>query len=221
MCGRFSFSANERIVEERFDIKVDTDLYKPRYNCAPSQILAVITNNKPTELSYLRWGLIPFWAKDMSIGNKLINTKAETITEKPSFKYAFSKHRCLVLTDGFYEWKKDKAKTPYHISLRSHKLFAMAGLWEQWKNDDGSLLESFTIITTEANDFMKNIHHRMPVILKIDDEKKWLFENKLPILQNLLKPYDSNEMIARQVSKKVNNPINDNELILLEDNLSL
>ncbi|MEZ5197073.1 MAG: SOS response-associated peptidase [Bacteroidales bacterium] len=216
MCGRFSFSPLAKIIEDRFDIKVDKATYKPRYNCAPSQNLAVISNSDTDVLSYYRWGIIPFWAKDKSIGNKLINSKAETITEKPSFKSAFKKKRCLVLSDGFYEWKKvsPKEKIPYRIKMREDTLFSMAGIWDAWKNQDGEFIHSFSIITTTPNELMANIHTRMPVILDKKDEKLWLSDEEPELLLPLLKPFPANEMTAYAVSTLVNSPMNDSPDIL-------
>jgi putative SOS response-associated peptidase YedK len=211
MCGRFSFSPLAKIIENRFDVKVDTSRYNPRYNSAPTQDLAVISNLSPGQVSFYRWGLIPFWAKDMSIGNKLINAKAETVNEKPSFKNPLKRKRCLVLADGFYEWKtlENKEKIPYRIVFRDSRLFAMAGLWDTWKNADGSTISSFTIITTTPNKLMENIHTRMPVILERKDEKSWLTNDDTEFLQSLLKPYPEVEMTAFPVSKLVNSPAND------------
>jgi len=173
MCGRFSFSPLAKIIEDRFDVKVDGSQYTPRFNSAPSQKLAVISNDNPDELSFYKWGLIPFWAKDKSIGNKMINAKAETIMEKASFKNPFKRKRCLVLSDGFYEWKKinPKEKIPYCIKMEDDSLFAMAGIWDTWKNEAGEMINSFAIITTSPNELMGNIHARMPVILSKNDEK--------------------------------------------------
>ncbi len=216
MCGRFSFSPLAKIIEDRFDVKVDPSQYKPRYNCAPSQILAVISNIKPDELSSYKWGLIPFWAKDKSIGNKMINAKAETITEKASFKNSFKRKRCLVLSDGFYEWEKinPKEKTPYRIKMEDDSLFAMAGLWDSWKNEEGNYINSFTIITTTPNELMENIHQRMPVILERKDEQNWLHDNNPDILKTLLKPLAAESMTAYPISKLVNSPANDSPEIL-------
>jgi putative SOS response-associated peptidase YedK len=213
MCGRFSFSPLAKIIEDRFDVKVDSTHYKPRYNSAPSQDLAVISNQNPGELSFYRWGLIPFWAKDKSIGNKLINAKAETIAEKPSFKNSLKRKRCLVLSDGFYEWKNinKKEKIPYRITLQDNGLFAMAGIWDNWKDEEGSVISSFAIITTTPNKLMENIHTRMPVILEQKAEKLWLNEDDSALLLSFLKPYPEKEMTAFPVSKLVNSPFNDSE----------
>ena len=216
MCGRFSFSPLAKIIEDRFDVKVDPSQYKPRYNCAPSQNLAVISNNKPGELNFYRWGLIPFWAKDISIGNRMINAKAETIIEKVSFKNSFNRKRCLVLSDGFYEWKKinSKEKIPYMIKMRDDSLFAMAGIWDTWKSDENELIRSFAIITTTPNELMENIHSRMPVILEKKEEKTWLNNNDPETLKSLLKPFVAELMTACPVSKLVNSPVNDSPEIL-------
>ncbi|MCD4664861.1 MAG: SOS response-associated peptidase, partial [Bacteroidales bacterium] len=189
---------------------------KPRYNCAPTQNLAVISNKTPTELSFYRWGLIPFWAKDKSLGNKLINARAESITEKASFKHPFKRKRCLVLSDGFFEWKKisSNEKIPYRITMRDKSLFAMAGIWDSWKEKTGELINSFSIITIAPNNLMEQIHSRMPVIIEKDDEQKWLLENDPEFLKSLLKPFNSNLMTAYPVSKLVNSPVNDNSEIL-------
>jgi len=209
MCGRFSFSYNQKIIEEIFDVEIDTENFHPRYNCAPSQNLAVISNENPQKLSYYKWGLIPSWAKEISIGNKLINAKAETILERPSFKKSFKSRRCLVLADSFYEWKQDKEKIPYRILLKSEEPFSMAGICDIWKDAEGKEIHSFSIITTEANDLMKGIHNRMPVILPRSDEKNWLEISDTQLLLNLLKPFDPNKMDAYPISKLVNSPRND------------
>ena len=177
MCGRFSFTSVRDEVENRFGVFIDKDEYKPRYNCAPSQKLAVISNTSPEKLSYFRWGLIPFWAKDISIGNKLINARAETIIEKPSFKHSFRRKRCLVLSDGFYEWKRSgKEKLPYRIVRKDNSMFAMAGLWDTWKDAEERETDTFTIVTTSANKIVSELHNRMPVILNPEHEELWLGE---------------------------------------------
>jgi len=210
MCGRFSFTAVRDDVENRFGIFIDQDGYTPRYNCAPTQKLAVVSNDSPGKLSFYRWGLIPFWAKDFSIGNKLINARAETIIEKPSFKNSFRRKRCLVLSDSFFEWKKkDKEKIPYRILKKDDSLFAMAGLWDTWKDAEGRETQSFTIITTSANELIKDLHHRMPVILHPEDEKLWIGDFDEGKHLDLLKPYPSELMKTYRVSKLVNSAVND------------
>jgi putative SOS response-associated peptidase YedK len=214
MCGRYSFAIEDALIKERFNVTVRSAIYKARYNCAPTQDLAVISNETPETLSFFRWGLIPFWAKDPSIGYRMINAKAETIREKPSFRNAFRSRRCLVLSDGFYEWKKNGEKIPYRILVNNGEPFAMAGVWEKWNSPEGDTVHSFSIITTEPNTLMEKIHDRMPVILKQEDEGKWLCETGEEQLVGLLKPFPAAFMSAYQVSKMVNSPKNDSpELI--------
>ncbi len=164
----------------------------------------------------LRWGLIPSWAKDPSIGNKMINARAETVSEKPSFRSAFKKRRCLIVADGFYEWQKtDGGKQPFHIKMNDSSPFAFAGLWETW-DKDGEAIRSCSIITTDANDLMNEIHHRMPVILHPEDYGVWIdsgFEEKEALME-LLKPYPSDEMEAYAVSRRVNKPSNNEPSVL-------
>jgi putative SOS response-associated peptidase YedK len=216
MCGRFSFSPLAKIIEDRFDVKVDKTAYRPRFNAAPSQNLAVISNAAPDQLSYFKWGLIPFWAKDPAIGNKLINAKGETIDEKASFKNPFKRKRCLVLSDGFYEWKRisQKEKIPYRIVMKEKDLFCMAGLWDSWKSPDGEMINSFTIITTSPNELMKNIHTRMPVILSPENEKEWLTNDDPDFLKSILTPYPFEKMDAFPVSRLVNSPVNDEPKVM-------
>ena len=227
MCGRFSFSPNEIIIEERFDIEIEEGLYTPRYNCAPSQNLVVISNKDPQKLSYYRWGLIPFWSKDASIGNKMINARAESLLEKPSFKALFRQKRCLVLSDGFFEWKweagggsegrqsavgsrrSEGGKVPYRIVLKNGGLFAMAGIWDSWKDPGGQPVHSFAIVTTIPNELMQQIHDRMPVILPRSFEKEWLTNDNTNDLVKLLQPFPSKEMEAYPVARLVNSPAND------------
>ncbi len=215
MCGRFSLTSSEAILNERFRLAGGAAPYVSRYNCAPTQNLAVITKDEPQRLQFFRWGLIPFWAKDEKIGNKMINARAESIEEKPSFRNAFRSRRCLVPADGFYEWKNDNGKIPYRITLKSNVPFAMAGIWETWKSPGGSNIHSFSIITTAANSFMQPIHERMPVILPPEAEETWLSGNNDAEIRALLKPYDPDLMQAYQVSKLVNSPRNDNPAIIL------
>jgi putative SOS response-associated peptidase YedK len=176
----------------------------------------VITNTKPDQVSFFKWGLIPFWAKDEKIGNKLINAKSETILEKPSFKNSFKRKRCLVLSDGFFEWKKinAKEKIPYRIFLEEEPLFAMAGIWDTWKNPEGNQVYSFSILTTSANKLMENIHNRMPVILDREGEKQWLADRNPDELLKLFEPFPADKMTAYPISKLVNSPVNDKPEIL-------
>ncbi|MCB0193664.1 MAG: SOS response-associated peptidase [Anaerolineae bacterium] len=214
MCGRYSLTANAKKLAEAFaDVAGVPDEIPPRYNIAPSQPIAVIANNDRHAVEFFQWGLIPSWAKDPKIGNRMINARSETLAEKPSFRTAYRRRRCLVLADGFYEWRRndDKSKTPMYIQLESQEPFAFAGLWEVWHSPQDDMVLSCTIITTEPNDLMASIHNRMPVILPADAYAQWLDPNeqKPDQLQSLLKPYPAEAMTAYPVSKVVNNPRND------------
>jgi putative SOS response-associated peptidase YedK len=214
MCGRYSFILEDEMIRERFGVTVRSAIYKARYNCAPTQKLAVISNENPDVLSLYRWGLIPFWAKDPAIGNKLINAKSETILEKPSFKNAFKSKRCLVLSDGFYEWKKEGLKTPYRITRRDGVAFAMAGIWDRWTDQNGEEIHSFAILTTTPNSLMAKIHDRMPVILDRKTEKRWIENVPQEELLEMMKPCDASSLLAYPVSSLVNSPRNDSPEIL-------
>jgi putative SOS response-associated peptidase YedK len=212
MCGRFTLTLDLEGLEERFDFRAKGLSYSPRYNVAPTQAVLSITRNGERGAHLMRWGLIPSWAKDPSIGNRMINARAETVAEKTSFKRALQKRRCLILADGFYEWKKDgKKKTPMYIALKSRQPFAFAGLWEMWKDPSGDAVRSCTIITTTPNSLMESIHNRMPVILTREAESNWLdgaIEDPKK-LTSLLVPYPSDAMEAYAISTLVNSPAND------------
>ena len=177
MCGRFAFYSPTEAAAALFGVSGSVDV-QPRYNIAPTQYVAAIRNgeDEQREIVKLRWGLVPFWAKDPSIGNRMINARAETVAEKPSYRNAYKHRRCLVLADGFYEWRRQgDVKTPYYISLASGEPFALAGLWENWTDkESGESLQTTTLITTDANDFMAPLHHRMPVILEAATATDWL-----------------------------------------------
>ncbi len=212
MCGRYVLTADGQVIQTAFDLTSAPGEVIPRFNIAPSQPIAVITNENPQELTYHRWGLIPSWAKDISIGNKLINARSETIDEKPSFRSAFKRRRCLIPADGFFEWqKRDKQKVPMFIHMKDESVFAFAGLWEVWYSPDGDEIRTATILTTEPNDLMAEIHNRMPVILPPDAYETWLAEGEQPAekLKALLKPFDPDPMMAYAVSTFVNRPTND------------
>ena len=209
MCGRYSFAVVDDLIEERFGVRVRTAIYKARYNCAPGQNLAVIANSNPQELAFFHWGLIPFWAREKSIGYKMINAKSETITEKPSYKNAFRSRRCLVPADSFFEWKKEPEKVPYRILMKDERPFSMAGIWDHWTSPEGELINSFSILTIAPNNLMKDIHDRMPVILERSDEEHWLSPLSDPELLSLLKPYPAEKMKAYKISSLVNSPKND------------
>lgn len=217
MCGRITLSTDKDDLQSRWgfiDPSGVLDLIKPRYNIASSQNSpTLVVKEDRRVLVMMRWGLVPFWAKDASIGYKMINAKSETLTEKPSFRKPFKEKRCLVLADGFYEWEKTdkKNKVPYRFVLKNRQPFAFASLWDVWKTPEGDKLLSFTIITTRANELMERIHDRMPVILNEKDEAKWLdpeFKDT-DKLSSLLQPYPSEQMVAYKVSTIVNSPKND------------
>ena len=209
MCGRYSFAVEDALILERFGLRVRTAIYKARYNCSPTQNLAVIAGDVPDTLKFFRWGLIPSWAKEPSIGNKLINARAESLAEKPSFRDAFRHRRCLVPATGFYEWKSNAGKTPFHFRLKSGDPFCFAGLWDKWISGDGEIIHSFTVITTSPNQLVEHIHDRMPVILSREDELRWIAPQADPSLADLLRPYAAEKMEAWPVSKLVNAPKND------------
>jgi putative SOS response-associated peptidase YedK len=217
MCGRYTLRHQPGEIADRFGVDPIIELAPPRFNIAPSQIVPVIRQAEGREMVGCKWGLIPFWAKDPAIGNKLINAKAETLAEKPSFKNALAKRRCLIPADGFYEWqKKGKAPSqPLYIRRQDGGLFAFAGLWEEWKAPDGKRIQSFTIITTEPNELIAQFHHRMAVILKPEEEAFWLdMKNKPADLLPLLRPYDGDDMEAFPVSRAVNSPSVDNASLI-------
>jgi putative SOS response-associated peptidase YedK len=214
MCGRFTLTSEINILQESFPwLNIPPEI-TPRYNIAPTQPVAVVPNDGNNRLDFYNWGLLPSWAKDPTMGSRMINARSETLAEKPAFRSAFRRRRCLVLADGFYEWQKQpgsKAKIPTYIRLSSEKPFAFAGLWEQWNSKDGSTILSCTIITTEPNEMMKSIHNRMPVILPEDAYQTWLdpTEKQPDQLSVLLRPYPAELMAAYPVSTLVNNPRND------------
>jgi putative SOS response-associated peptidase YedK len=214
MCGRFTLTIDPADLQDAFPEFTFPAQSAPRYNIAPSQPILALPNDGKNKADFFIWGLIPSWAKEPSIGNRMINARAETLTEKPSFRSALKYHRCLIFADGFYEWKAQpgsKAKIPHFIRLKSGKPFAFAGLWEHWQSADGSEVLSATIITTEPNELMSPIHNRMPVILKQDSYTQWLDTKPLLSnhLQDILVPYPGGEMEAYPVSTLVNSPGND------------
>jgi putative SOS response-associated peptidase YedK len=223
MCGRFLASKSPDEIARWFATRNATPNSRQRYNVAPTQdILAVRFNPETNErtLDALRWGLVPYWAKDMKIGYSLINAKAETVAEKPAFREAFKSRRCLIAADGFYEWKKLDAKTkqPYAITMKDRSMFGFAGLWERWKDKaSGEVVRSCTIITTTPNEVSAPIHDRMPVIIAPEDYGKWLGEEEAdPVrLLQMLKPFPAEAMMAFPVDARVGNVKND-EAALIE-----
>jgi putative SOS response-associated peptidase YedK len=214
MCGRFTLALEQSELQGEFmGIEFPTQ-YAPRYNIAPTQPVLAIPNDGRREAEFFIWGLIPSWAKDPTIGSRLINARAETLAEKPSFKGSYKYKRCLIPADGFYEWKATasaRTKVPHYIQLKTGRPFAFAGLWTEWRNADGSELRSCTIVTTEPNELMASIHSRMPAILRAEDRESWLepAAREPAVLRHLLKPYPADLMRAFPVSTLVNNPSTD------------
>lgn len=212
MCGRFSLSTPGSALAEQLQL-AEVPALAPRYNIAPTQEIAVVRQvNSDRILDLVRWGLIPSWATDPVIGARMINARAETVAEKPAFRAAFSRRRCLVLADGFYEWQRTNGqKQPFYFHLRDNKPFAFAGLWEQWQGTDGTTIDTCALLTTSANEVLRPIHERMPVILHPDDYTLWLDPamHERDVLLSLLTPYPAGEMAGYPVSSFVNKATND------------
>lgn len=214
MCGRFTASFEFREIKVRFNVQRDLPLFAPRYNIAPSQEVPVIVQDEGVnELKPMRWGLVPAWAPDPSIGNRMINARAETVTEKPSFRRLVQQRRCLIPADGFYEWRREgNRKVPVWIRLKKREPFAFAGLWDAWRDPEGETLQTFTIITTVPNALLRPIHNRMPVIFDALQAKQWL-DPRLSVreadIAAVLAPFPSEQMEAHDVSALVNKPEND------------
>ena len=219
MCGRFAFYSPSEATAALFGVSASIPV-EPRFNIAPSQYIAGIreTDDTGRELAMFRWGLVPFWAKDVAIGNRMINARAETVSEKPSFRAAYRHRRCLLLADGFYEWKKEGAgKVPYFISLANGESFAFAGLWETWQSKETEeIIQSATLITTAANDFISTVHHRMPVILQPDTADRWLAGDD-ELLADVAE--NSPTFQAWPVDKRVNNARNEGEDLIIRQDL--
>ncbi|MCA1666687.1 MAG: SOS response-associated peptidase [Thermomicrobia bacterium] len=213
MCGRYALVVvGDGSLQRRFSLEEVLDAPHPHFNVAPTQTMPVIVRNSPNRVEMMRWGLIPSWAKDATIGNRMINARAETVAEKPAYRKPLRSQRCLVPATGFFEWKRDgEGKTPHFIHLVDESLFAFAGLYDRWRDANGETVLSYTILTTEANALTADIHNRMPVILRREDEDDWLDpantepEQVLP----LLRPYSASEMEAYPVSRMVNSPMHD------------
>lgn len=211
MCGRFTLTVDPGELQDLIPDLVIPGPVQPRYNIAPSQPVAVVANRGENRLDYFVWGLIPSWAKDPTIGNRMINARAETLAERPAFRNSFRRKRCLILADGFYEWKQTNGasrKQPMYIYLKDRRPFAFAGLWDTWFAPDGSEVRSCTIITTQPNELLQSIHNRMPVILHRDAYAQWLDPQpqSAELLSSLLVPYPAHEMAAHPVSRLVNKP---------------
>ena len=213
MCGRYSLTSPVESLVDLFDAGPLGD-YGPRYNIAPSQMVPVVRldGDGDRAWAWLKWGLIPSWAKDPAIGNRMINARSETVSEKPSFRAAFRRRRCLIPADGFYEWQsRDGAKQPHLIAATDGGQLAFAGLWEHWQDAEGAVIESCTIITTEANDRLRPIHPRMPVIVAPAHFDFWLAASETAgeMLRPLFAPLPDDSLTARPVSRRVNDPRND------------
>ena len=207
MCGRFSMAEDFTVLEKLFNLEPIEFPLKPRYNIAPSQEVPVVIWERGRQLKLFRWGLIPAWAKEPAIGMKMINARAESLDQKPSFRKLLPQKRCLVLADGFFEWeKRGGKKIPYRIVLKDRKPFAFAGLYDHWQDSKGQTIYSCTIITTEANRLIKPVHDRMPVILRQEAIPVWLDLGikDVSLIKNLLTPYPEEEMDIYEVSPLVN-----------------
>jgi putative SOS response-associated peptidase YedK len=210
MCGRFTRRKPAKALAEHFGVEVPET--QPSFNIAPTQnVLAIRGEGAGRDAVWLKWGLVPTWAKDPSVGARLINARSETVAEKPSFREAFRKRRCLIPADGFYEWRREgKGKQPYFFRLRDDRPFGFAGLWERWEGKSGEILNTCTILTTAANEVLRPVHDRMPVILHPEEYSLWLQadEREQAMLKEMLRPYPAEEMIAHPVSPLVNSPSN-------------
>jgi putative SOS response-associated peptidase YedK len=217
MCGRYRLSRRKQIIEEHFDTAEWQDDWSPRYNIAPTQPVPVIRQHpkEPVrQISTMRWGLIPHWAKDASAAASTINARSETAADKPAFRDPLKFRRCLIPADGFYEWKRTgTAKQPYCFEVNDGELFAFAGLWDGWKNDEGQWIKTCTILTTTPNAVTLTVHDRMPVILDRDRYDLWLDPGmtNVQVISELLKPYDTSAMRMYPVSTRINRVENDDE----------
>jgi putative SOS response-associated peptidase YedK len=217
MCGRYKLSRRKQIVEEYFDCRLDEPDWAPRYNIAPTQPVPVIRQHakEPVrKLSLMKWGLVPSWAKDPSVGSSMINARSETASVKPAFRDALKFRRCLIPADGFYEWKRDgKTKQPFCFEVNQGQLFAFAGLWDRWKDPSGGWIKTCSILTTTPNTVTSAVHDRMPVILEPESYDLWLDPgmNDGGTASELLKPYDARLMRCYLVSTRINHVANDDE----------
>lgn len=207
MCLRYSLAQPEEKLTERYKIKKPVK-FKPRYNVAPGQFMPVINNDKPDEIQHFRWGLIPNWSNNESVGMNFINSKGEHIFSKAPFKQIAPKQRCLIPSDGYYEWKKaGKNRVPYRVTMANDSIFSFAGIWDSWENYEGEIIHTFSIITVPSNELVGEIFDRMPLILSPDDEQVWLDDNSSEsTLLNLIKPLDSERMSFYASHRVVNSP---------------
>ena len=212
MCSRYTLISSISELQGRFGFVMDSPAPEPRYNIAPTEQVLAVVNDGVRKGEMMRWGLVPSWAKDIKIGSRMINAVSETAATKPSFRSAFRRRRCLVLADGFYEWRREgKQRVPLYFSLKSREPMAFAGLWESWQSPAGEHIRSCAILTTAANEFMAQVHHRMPVILSAETEPLWLdpLTETPDTLEPLLIPAPADSLDAREVSPMVNNVRND------------
>ncbi|MCB2202948.1 SOS response-associated peptidase [bacterium] len=218
MCGRFTITLDPGELQELLELGPYIHIVQPRYNVAPSQPIPIVKDPTSRAVELYLWGLVPFWAKDPQIGNRMINARAETAHEKPSYRAAFKYRRCLIPADGFYEWSasgKGGAKTPYLFKLKDDGPFTFAGLYEHWQSPDGGELHSCTILTCAPNELVRRYHNRMPVMLSKQDRWAWLDpDQKQDALRDLLQPYPAEEMKTYAVSRAVNSPKNDNPSVV-------
>lgn len=213
MCGRTSLYIDQTTIEDRFDAEFAFE-YEPRYNIAPTKNLATVRNTDQEHVVEQEWGLLPHWAEDTDEEPRPINARAETVDENNMFKQAYAERRCLVIADGFYEWEGERgSKKPYRVHLEDDQPFAMAGIWNRFKENDEEL-ETVTILTTEPNDLIESIHDRMPVVLEAEDEATWLGSDEGKTLA-VADPYESGDMEVYEISQAVNDPTNDRPDIIL------
>lgn len=209
MCGRYAQRTDPKRLAKEFKV-AEVINASPRYNIAPTQeVLAVRESPDGREMTLYKWGLVPSWAKDASVGAKLINARSETVTEKPSFREAFKRRRCVIPADGFYEWQRTEGrKQPFFFRMRDERPFGFAGLWERWEGEGGRVIHSCAILTTEANEVLRPVHDRMPVILHPEDYELWLDSDtrKIDLVKETLRPYPAGEMLGYPVGASVNNP---------------
>jgi putative SOS response-associated peptidase YedK len=223
MCGRYTITESPNELAARFRAALAGVGFAPRYNAAPTQVLPVVVDEDGRRLALMRWGLIPSWAKDESIGNRLINARADSVASKPSFRTAFKHRRCLVPADGFYEWLKEgKTKTPIRVTPEQGGVIAFAGLWDRWKDAEGRDVLSFTIITTDANDQTRKVHDRMPLMLPRNREDDWLDPKAdATTLQRILESPVDTRLTLEPVSTRVNSPRNDDPSLIQREATSL
>ncbi len=212
MCGRYTLISDLSELARQYEFDGDIDAFDKRYNIAPTQEVLTVVGGETRRAGFMRWGLIPHWAKDTKIGRRMINARAETVAEKPAFRDALRRRRCLVLADGYYDWQRSGGtKRPMRVAMRSGQPFAFAGLWSVWKDPEGNRIPSCTIITTSANDLLRPIHDRMPAILPRDTEDLWLDQNvdDPAVLSSVLTPYSDDALEVHAVSPLVNSVANE------------